>query len=219
MKDITNLLSDFETQLPEEIDRQYREGVEKTMSTLQTALKQRTEMENDASGKHAEAQRRLATSESELLKLDHDYKTSTNELRKSYEQSFTKIKRDIDTIDRERLRILHAKPSLLQKLLRRSDGNLEEKSNTLRSRKETLDHRKEALKQDLEKNRLEFEDHRKRLAEQVNSTRAELDESKDIKLDDALDIRKTACEELRRAVTEVVDKQLQIENHTAEGDL
>jgi len=218
LKDITNLLSDFETQLPEDIDQQYKESVEKTMFTLQTALKQRAETENDASDKQGEAQRRLAAYESELLKLDHDYRARINELRKSYEQSFTTIKHDIDTIDRERLRILHAKPNLLQKLFRRSNGNLEEKTNTLRSRKETLDHRKEALKQDLEKNRLDFEDRRKRLAERLDSARAELDESKDVTLDDALDIRKTACEEFRRAVTEVVDRQLQPKIQTLEGE-
>lgn len=218
MKDIAALLSDFETQLPEAVDEQYKESIEKTLSNLQVALKERTETETSISSKLSDAQQQLAAYEGELSKLDHDYKTRTHEVTRRYEQSFEKLRREIDTLDEERLRILHKKPTLLQKLFRRSDANLEGKANGLRSKKKALGDRKEALKQDLETRRVEYENRRGQVTERLSALRAELEESKGSKLDDALEIRKAACEELRREVSDAVDRLLlQKDARTSEG--
>jgi len=219
MKDIARVLSDFKSQLPEAVDQQYSESVEKTLSNLQVALVERAETETSTSSKLADSQRRLAAYESGLSKLDQDYKTLTHEVRRRYEQSFVSLHREIGKLDGERLRILHAKPTLLQKLFRRSEVNLEETANALRSEKNALAERKDALKQDLKKHRVEYESKRKEITEQLDVLRGKLEESSDTKLDDALEIRKTACEDFRREVDEAVDRLLkQKDDHAAEGE-
>jgi DNA repair exonuclease SbcCD ATPase subunit len=220
VKDVTTLLSDFEVQLPEAVNQQYKQSIEKTLSNLEGALKERMETESSISSKLSDAQRQLAKYESELSKVDHDYKTRTHEVRRRYEQSFEKLRREIDTLDGQRLRILHTKPTLIEKLFRRSEVNLEEKANALRSKKNALGDSKEALKQDLEKHRVEYENRRNQVTEQLSALRAELEESKGSKLDDALEIRKAACEELRQEVSEAVDRLLKEKYpETAEGKM
>ncbi len=205
MKDIATLLFDFETQIPEAANQQYRENIDKTITNLQVALKGRTDTETSISNRLSDAQRQIAKSENALAKLDHDYKTRNHEVRRRYEQSFEKLRVEINTLDEDRLRILHTKPSLLKKLFRRSEANLEEKTNVVRSKKNAFDDHKQLLKDDLEKHRLKYENERKQINEKLHAQRAQLEEPKDSKLDDALEIRKTACEELRREIVEAVD--------------
>ena len=205
MNDIVTLLFDFETQIPEAANQHYRETIDKTIANLQVELNGRTDTETSISNKLSDAQRQIAKYENELAKLDHDYKTRNHEVRRRYEQSFEKLRVEINTLDEERLRILHTKPSLLKKLFRRSEANLEEKTNVLRSKKNALDDHKRLLNHDLETHRLKYENERKQINEKLDAQRAQLEESKDNKLDDALEIRKAACEELRREIVEAVD--------------
>ena len=205
MKDVTTLLSDFETQIPEAANQQYKEIVNRTITNLQVALEGRMDTETSISNRMSNVLRQIAKYENELARLDGDYKTRNHEVRRQYEQSFEKLRVEINTLDRERLRILHTKPSLLRKLFRRSEANLEQKTSVLRSKKSAFDDRKQLLKQDLEAQRLKYENERKQIVEKLAAERAQLEESKDSRLDDALDIRKIACEELRREITEAVN--------------
>ncbi len=205
MENIATILFDFETKLPEAVNQQYRENIDRTITNLKVALKERTDAETTISNRQSDVQRQIAKYENELAKLDQDYKTRNHEVRRHHEQSFEKLRAEINTLDEERLRILHTKPSLLKKLFRRSDDNLEKKTNVLKSKKHAFDDRKQLLKQDLETHRLKYENERKQITEKLHAQQAQLEESKDSKLDDALEIRKTACEELRRQIIEAVD--------------
>jgi DNA anti-recombination protein RmuC len=72
--------------------------------------------------------------------------------------------------------------------------------------------RREGLKQDLEKHRIDYENKRKQLVEKTEAIRARMSDVKGKSVDDALDLRKHACEELSRAVSETVEKLLKEEN-------
>jgi hypothetical protein len=215
MKDVATLLSDFERQLPEAADEHFRKNTTKILSDLQLALNQRTKTESDVYSKLAAGQRRLAANQSDLSKLDQDYKTQTHEIRRRHEQSSAILRKDIHRLDQERLRILHTRPTLLQRLLRMSDVSLEEKANALRSKKNALDDRKEALKHDLEELRAEYERNRKEITKQLAALRTELKESDRNKQDDGLELRKVACKSLRREVDEAVDRRLEQKNPSA----
>jgi predicted nucleic acid-binding Zn-ribbon protein len=215
MKDVTSLLSDFESQLPQAANQQYRESVAGILSDLQLKLGQLARTETDASSKLAEGQRRLAAYQNELSKLDQDYKTRTHEMRKQHEQSSDRLRKEIQRLDEERLRILHTKPTLIQRLLRRSDVGLEEKTSALRSRKNALGDRKDALRHDLEKSRIEYESKRKEIAEQLRIMRKELKDSGDSKMDDGLQLRNDACQKLRQEVEMAVDRLLEHKDSNA----
>lgn len=200
VKDVNALLSDFETKLPEPIDQQFRKSVEKKLSDLERALQERARAETDLSTKQSDIQQQLNAYESERSNLDSDYKVETHETRRRYEHTFEKLRSEIGSLESERLTILHRKPSFLQKLFRRPETDLEEKASSLRSKKTALVQRREALTEDLEAQRTEYENKRKQITEQIGLLRAKLEESKESKVDDALDIRKTVCEDLGREV-------------------
>ena len=205
IENIATLLIDFETKLPEAVNQQYRENIDKTITDLKVALKERIDTETAISNRLSDVQRQIAKYENELAKLDQTYKTQNHEVRKRHEQSFEKLRAEINTLDEERLRILRTKPSLLQKLFRRSGDNLEEKTNVLHSKKNAFEDRKQLLKQDLKTHRLKYENERRQINEKLFAERAQLEESECNKLDDALEIRKTACEELRHQIIEAID--------------
>ena len=211
-KDVRAVLGEFENLLPQVVNEQYSESIEKTLISLQTALDERMAAETKISGEAAETQRQLSACENELSRLEHDYKIMTSQIRRKYDQSFEKMRREINTIDKQRLRILHEKPTLLQRLFRKSDTKLEEKTNALQSKKNDLGGRREGLKQDLEKHRIDYENKRKQLVEKTEAIRARMSDVKGKSVDDALDLRKHACEELSRAVSETVEKLLKEEN-------
>jgi hypothetical protein len=212
IKDVATLLTDFEAKLPEPIDQQLKGRIEKTLSEIEIALKDQTATEKDISGKLSNAQRQIAEYENRQLKLDSDYKIRAHQARRRYEQSFERLRREIETLGQERLRSLHMKPKLFEKIFHRSEANLEEKANTLRSKKNALAHGREALASELETERIEYETKRRQITEQLKILRAKLEESKQSKLDDALEIRKAACEQLRSEVDEAVDRVLKQQN-------
>jgi hypothetical protein len=212
IKDITGLLSDFESQLPAAVDDQYRKSVEKTLTDLRLALVERTEAETAISTKRSDLQRQLAEQENKLTKLDHDYKMRSSEARREHQLSLEKLRSEIGTLDRERLRILRRRPSLLQKLLHRPNTGLEETTGALRSKKDALGERKQTFEQDAEKRRMDYENKRRLIVEELRSLQSELEKSQETKLDDALDVRKAACKELQRAVSGSTDRLFQQPN-------
>jgi vacuolar-type H+-ATPase subunit I/STV1 len=212
IKDVKALLEEFETQLPDAIDEQYRKQVQDSLSNIQTALNQRIDEEQNLSSQMTDTQNQVVAYEQELAKLDRDHKTRIREVRRQYERSFDKLSQEIEVLDRQRLRIINAKPTLLQRLFRRSESRLDDKTDTLRSKKDSLEGSRQALKQQLEKQRVEYENQRKLLVEKQEAIRTKLSEQKGSKLDDALDLRKAACQELHGAVNAVMEKFLQAQN-------
>lgn len=208
IKDVRAVLTEFELTLPTALDKSGKQLVENTLSSLQGALHELTATENKTSGETAEAQRELAAREHELSQLEHAYKTTTSQLRRRSEQSFEKMQGEIAALDRQRSKLLHAKPTLLQRLFRKPETKLEEKTNALQSRKKDLIGRKEWLSQELEKHRIEYERSRAELVQQIDGLKEKLRGTKGQALDDAVEIRRKACDELSRIVQEAVDKLL-----------
>jgi chromosome segregation ATPase len=206
MKDVRAVLVEFESRLPEVVNKQYNERVENTLNSLQISLNELTGAENKVSEESAETQRKLSTCESELSRLEHDYKTATSQLRRHHEQSFEKLRREIDTLDKQRLRIIHTKPTLLQRLLRKPDTKLSEKTSTLQSKKNALGDQKESLKQDLEKYRNDYEQRRKQTVQKLEELRARMVEARRETFDDALELRSRTCSKLSEVVRAAMDQ-------------
>jgi len=207
-KDLRAVLSEFETALPSALDQQGKERVESAMNSLQVALSQVTSVENKTSSEMADVQRELFSCESELSKLEHDYKNITSHLRRRGEQSFEKLRRDISALDKERLQQLHAKPTFFQRIFRKPDMKLEEKTVALQARKNNLTGGKEQLKRDLEKYRANHEKRRNELTARIEALRERMFENKGRTADDALELRGKACMQLSQTMRDAVDRFL-----------
>ena len=208
IKDIREVVAEFELGLPSALDEAGKLLVENTVANVEGSLNQLAASETKMSGEAAEVQRELAGRENELSQLEHAYRAKTSQLRRRSEQSFEKMQSEIIALDRQRSKLLHAKPTLLQRLLRKPETKLEEKTGALQSRKKNLVGRKEWLRQELEKHRIEYERNRAELVQKIDTLRTKVKETKGHALDDAVEIRRKTCDELSKIVQNGVGKLL-----------
>ncbi len=204
IKDVESILAEFETELPDVSDQAYRETVDGFLSNVQEALRKRVDAEKGNSEAISKLQQELIPCELELSKLAHEYRTRTHETKRGYERSFEALRGEIDSLDKRRLKLLRKGSSILEKILHRSVAKVEESTGALQSKRADLGSKEATLKGDLDNLRADYENKRKRLAERQQSLKAKLSEFKGDRLDDALEVRRAACQELCRAVAEAV---------------
>lgn len=206
MKDVRVLLTEFETQLPEPVKQQYLENISKFLPSVEDALTKRVEEEKNTSMELSKLLQQLSATELDLSKLDHEYKTRTGEIRRQLEKSSDKLRKEIAFLDKQRLKILSKRASFLQRVFGRSGSRLEQSSNALESKKKALGASKETLQEELEKYRADHESRRKQLVTVQESLRARLAELRENTLDDAMEVRKQACQELQEAIRKAVER-------------
>jgi len=146
------------------------------------------------------------------MKVDNEYNKQSREVKRKHEKISKELQRQIDELGKQRLNFLHKKSGLLDKIFKRSETRLQEKTSSLQSKKSELGETNVLLNSELEKIRVDHAIERKRITEQQNKLRTKLAEQREDTHDDALAIRKRACEELQQAITAAVNRYL---NHTA----
>jgi chromosome segregation ATPase len=206
LNDIKALLADFENRLPEAIDNQYNENVRKLLLGIQEELGKLISIEKASNESLADLQRKLTATESSLSKLEHEHAAQARELRKRYEVSFDKLRKEMDTLDRQRRAVLQQKAGILQRIFKRSDSRLTESANALQVKKNTLGASKDELKKKLGRLGIEYEKEKKQILAEQQTIRDKLAESRGNSLDDAMEFRKAVCQQLRNAVTEAVNR-------------
>jgi uncharacterized phage infection (PIP) family protein YhgE len=205
MNDVKTVLTEFESQLPKALNQQYRENTQKTLANLQETLTQRINTERKISSELTDLNKKQEHVDFELSKIEHAYKSQVREIRRRHEMATGKLQQEIDSLDKQRLKMLREKSNVFQRFFRRSGSKLEEKTGAIESRRAALGGRQEAFKHELEKYRTEFEAKRKQLIVEQSSLRMQLESAKANNSDDALEVRKLACEELHRTIAEAVE--------------
>jgi len=206
MKDVEAVLTDFEMQLPEIADEAYKATVQNRLSSLREVLGKLVDAEKNSSGEASKLLQELNACELELSKLEREYRTVTYEARKRHEKALGKLRNEIDLLNKQRLKLLRKQPSIVERILHRSSVKLDASTNALQSRRTDLDHEGALLQTNLDELRGNYEVKRKRLGERQESLKAKLDEFKGTTSNDALEIRKAACQELGLGVTQAVDR-------------
>lgn len=208
LKDVHGILTEFETKLSDAVDEQYRNTTQKALTEVDVDLKNRIELEKTSAEASSSMQQQLTATEIELTRVDNEYNKQSRDFRRRHERAFQELQHEIDELGRQRLRFLRRKSSLLDRIFRRSETKLEEKTSSLQSKKNALENRKVLLRNELEKSRADHEIKRKRLVEEQKELRAKLATERANTHDDAVEMRKRTCEELQRAVSEAVDRLL-----------
>ena len=206
IKDVRALLAEMETELPEAANQPYRENSERILSEAQQALRKRIDAEKENSEELSKLHQELTSCELELSNLQHEYKTRTHEARRGHERSLEKIQDEIDSLDKQRLKLLRKRPSIVDRILHRPRNKLEESMRALETKKTDMGGKQRTLKQNLDKLRAEYETSRKQMIERQESLKARFAEYKTNIPDDALDIRNQTCRELGRAVAEAIGR-------------
>ncbi len=206
IKDVEAVLTEFETKLPNMADQPYRVTVQNVLSSLREALQKQIEAEKDSSGEASKLMQELNACELELSKLEHEYGTQTYNARKRNERAVGKLRGEIDVLDKRRLKLLRKRPSIIERILHRPGTKLEESTSVLQSKRTEFDKSGTLLQHELDELRANFEVKSKHLRERQEGLKAKLAEFNRNTSNDALEVRNAACQELRLAVTQALDR-------------
>jgi hypothetical protein len=202
--DIESVLNDFRNSVPGAINESFDKAVAELTSNVRSELNTRIETEKTLSAKVAESQRELSDNEREMAELEAQQRTTTNEARRASERSMKKLRGEIDALDGERLKLLRQKQTIFERILGSAKVRIEGNSRSIQSRRTDLQSREEDLKRRLGILRSNYEKKRKPLAARQTELREELTKLRTITLDDALEIRRAACEKLRLIISDAV---------------
>jgi chromosome segregation ATPase len=208
LKDVKGILAEFEAELAKAVDQQYRDSTQRALTEIQQGLNKRIEEEKSSVQSALNVQQQLTGSEIELSRLENEYNRQSREIRRRHERASRELQQEINELGKQRLGLIRRKTSLLDRIFKRSESRLEEKTSSLRSRKNALGETKVLLEKELKKSRADHETKRKHLLEVQNALRARLAEQRENTHDDALLIRRQTCEELQRAISEAVNRFL-----------
>lgn len=206
MMDVRSVLTEFESELPDAADQSYYASVEKILSSTQNGLDKHVDAEKGISEETSKLQQELTACEIEISKLQREYKAGAHDVRRGYERSAEKLRGDIDSLDKKRSKLLRKGPNLLEKILRRPEKGLEASASALQVKRIALGNKKETLQRDLEDLRTTHISNSKQMTERSEALRAKLAEFKRNTLDDALEVRKQASQELCQVMAEAVKR-------------
>lgn len=204
MKDVKATLIEFERDLPSSVDQNYRDAVAKVMSDLQEAIQRLDSAEKSYSEAMTKLQQELTLCEHERDNVEREYRARTHEARRGHDESLKKLKNDIDSLDKQRLRLLRKKPSIFERILGKSSTQLEENTSARESRRVKIGGKEKSLQNELENLRRDYETKSKQLDGRQQVLRAKLTEHGQTMPNDALDLRNEACGALSRAVNEAI---------------
>jgi len=204
MKDLRAVLTEFETQLPEASDQEYKDHIGKALVRVEDNFTKHVEAEQNTSEEVSKLQNSLTQHEMEITRLENEQKAHSRETRRKFEKSQEKLHNEIDSLDRKRLKMLRKKSGFLQRIFHRSESKIEDSMNALEAKKRALGTNKEGFQQELEKSKSQHQRELERLKVEVRELRKALAEAKGNTVDDALDVRQLACQELHQAIEQAM---------------
>jgi len=200
MKDVDSVLADFKNSIPDAADEQYEATIGTLMENIRSELTKRIDEEKALSHQVTDLQQQLSTYELEIADLEKEQRNRTNEAKRGYERSIDRIRGEIEALDAQRLKLLRKKPTILDRILGRSRVQIEGSSHSLQSKRSDLQVKEEKLKRQLDGLRSNYQEKRTQVSKQGEELKQQLAELRNSTLDDAMEIRKSVCEQIRLAV-------------------
>lgn len=204
MKDLRTVLTEFETQLPEAVDQECKDSMETILIRVQENFTKRAVKEQNTSEGVSKLQNSLNQHEMEVTRLENEQKARGRETRRRFEKSQEKLRGEIGSLDRKRLKMLRKRTSFLQRILHRSESRIEENTQALETKKKALGTNVEVFEHEMEKSKVENEHDLERLNAEVRKLREELSEVKGNVVDDAVEVRQLECQELHQTIEQAM---------------
>ena len=207
MVDIESVLNDFRSSLPNVVDETLDTSIGEFVLNIRNELNSRINSEEDLSAKIGELLKQLTDNERELAELDSEQRSKVHEAKKATEKSMKKIRGEIDALDEQRLKLLRQKPKFLERIFGGTKTKVESSSRSLHSKQNDLVSREKNLKQRLDALRSDYDSKRKPLAAHQTELRDQLAELRSTTIDDALEVRRVACEKIRDAISAALSQR------------
>jgi hypothetical protein len=204
--DVESVLNDFKASLPDVANDNFDSLVTQHLSKVRMDLDARIAEEETQSAKITESQGQLADNERKLARLDGDQRAKLHELKRASDKSMKKIRGEINALDEERLSLLRQKPTFLQRIFGGSRDKVDNSSRSIHLKRSDLENRQENLRQRMSSLRATYEEGRKPLVARQKELREELEKLRTSTLDDAVDLRKGACEHLREVISKAISQ-------------
>jgi len=205
--DIESVLNDFRASVPYAADENFDTSIKQLEASIRTELQGRISAEEELSAKIASLLGLLADNERELAELEGEQRTKVREAKRATEKSITKLRGEIDELDAQRLKLLRQKPRFLERLLGGNKTKVESSSRSLHSKRKDLLSSEANLKQRMDALRSNYEAKRKPLTVRQRELKERLAELRSTTMDDALEVRKVACEQLRQTISTALSQQ------------
>ena len=199
--DLQSVLDDFNSTMSAVSNEHFNASVEQLVTSVKDELSARIAAEQALSSKITEMLKRQTDNERELAELESEQRTKVHEAKRVTEKSLTKLRGEIDDLDEQRLRLLRQKPKFLERLFGGNKSKVEDSSRSLHSKERDLKSSEANLKKRIDSLRLDYQDRRRPLTELQTELRERLAELRSTTMDDALEIRKAACEQIRQTIS------------------
>ncbi len=199
--DIESVLEEFRSSLPEGASETFDNSVGELVSNIRSELESRIKAEGDLSTKVTESLQQLTDHDRELADLESEQRIKIHEAKRTTEKSVQKLRGEIDALDAQRLKLLRQKQGFLERLFGSTKTKVESSSRSLHSKQSDLLSKEERLKHRIDGLRFEYEEKRKPLVARRAELRERLAELRSTTLDDALEVRRAACERIRQVIS------------------
>jgi len=197
--DLKSLLDEFKSQFPDAADTLLQSEIDGLLTRLQDTFSTHSEMEVKKSNELSKLQRELTQFEIELSKLERNYRSNVHGHRRQHNDANRRIRGEIDILDKKRVQILRRKPSIIHRLMRKSNTGLEDASTALENKKTQLRDDEQDFEVILQRSRNEYEQNRQKLISQIDLLKQEIENNSET-TDDALQIRNETCQQVRSAI-------------------
>ena len=202
--DIESVIGDFKSSLPGTVSGNFDKTVAQLMSNIRNELETRIKTEEDQSSNVTETLKELADNERAIAELDSKQRIKVHEAKRATEKSVKKLRGEIDALDAERLRLLRQKPTFLERLFGGSKTKVQSSSQSIHSKQNDLTSKEESLKEHIDALKSDNAEKRKPLTVRQAELRQKLAELRSTTMDDALELRKGACEQLHQLISTAV---------------
>ena len=204
--DVESVLNDFRSSVPEATTATFDTSMDQLMANIRHELNGRINAEDELSTEISDLLSRLAENERDLAELEREQRTKVNEARRTTEKSMKRLRGEIDELDAQRLKLLRQKPKFLERIFGGTKTKVEDSSRSLHAKRKDLISSEAGLKQRIDALRSNYEEKRKPLIERQAELRKRLAELRSTTMDDALDVRKAACEQLRQRISNALSE-------------
>lgn len=208
--DLQVLLDEFKNQFPEVNDGILQDEIQGLLTKLQDALSNHSAMESERTNELSKLQQEVTQLEIKLSKLERNYRSKNNELRRQHLDVDSKYRSEIDALDRKRIQILRKKPSILQRLTRRSNTELKNANTMLEDKKTQARDDEQSFEAILLKNRNEYARNHQTIISQIDLLRQRIGNNSET-TEDALEIRNQTCQQIHSAIDRAMSR-----NHSNE---
>lgn len=205
---VRNVLSEFEASSAVTVDDRFKEECSRILSDVELALNDKRVKEVSNHEAVRKVNRSLLDARSLLAQTDREYAAKMNEIAGKKERSVKPVVTNLGKLRGELNRIIHMRAGFLRGISKKAKAEkTTEASRKLDSTKEELARIEQSFVSEQKKLRSEYERRRQQILEQIAKYQREI-ESLDagMQVDDSLDARHAACDELVSAVNSLLQR-------------